>query len=197
MSESTAAYWDGQAATFDDEADHGLRDPAVRRAWAELLGSVLPESPATVLDLGCGTGTLSVLLAEGGYAVSGVDLSSRMVSAAGAKAAAAGVTASFKQADASRPPYEPGSFDVLLARHVLWALPDADAALASWTRLLRPQGVLVLVEGYWSTGAGIRAAECEGIVRRHRQETSLLPLDDQLFWGRPIDDERYLVVSPC
>ena len=29
--------WDAAAATFDDEADHGLRDPAVRAAWAALL----------------------------------------------------------------------------------------------------------------------------------------------------------------
>ncbi|RRR69765.1 SAM-dependent methyltransferase, partial [Streptomyces sp. RP5T] len=29
--------WDAEAASFDEEPDHGLRDPAVRAAWAERL----------------------------------------------------------------------------------------------------------------------------------------------------------------
>ncbi|MGW0652064.1 SAM-dependent methyltransferase, partial [Streptomyces umbrinus] len=29
--------WDAESATFDDEPDHGLRDPAVREAWAARL----------------------------------------------------------------------------------------------------------------------------------------------------------------
>ena len=37
--------WDAEAATFDDEPDHGLRDPATRAAWFELLTAHLPELP--------------------------------------------------------------------------------------------------------------------------------------------------------
>jgi 16S rRNA G1207 methylase RsmC len=40
--------------------------------WRELLLSQLPDSPASIADLGCGTGTLSVLLGEAGYAVDGL-----------------------------------------------------------------------------------------------------------------------------
>src|SRR4051812_19708194 len=94
MTESVRQFWDEQAATFDDEPDHGLRAPAVRQAWAELLLPLLPE-PRHVTDLGCGTGTLAVLLAESGHDVRGVDLADRMVAAARRKAAAAGVTAEF------------------------------------------------------------------------------------------------------
>jgi SAM-dependent methyltransferase len=39
----------------------------------EIVTGVLPPAPATVADLGCGTGTLSLLLAEQGYAVDGED----------------------------------------------------------------------------------------------------------------------------
>ncbi|WP_203791425.1 hypothetical protein [Paractinoplanes rishiriensis] len=42
MSNDAAAIWDRQAATFDDEPDHGLRDPAVRDAWIALLTPVPP-----------------------------------------------------------------------------------------------------------------------------------------------------------
>ena len=34
--------WDAEAATFDDEPDHGLRDPATRAAWLELLTATCP-----------------------------------------------------------------------------------------------------------------------------------------------------------
>src|SRR6476659_4867628 len=146
MTDDVRAYWDQESAAFDDEPDHGLRDPAVRRAWAELLLPLL--APASrVADLGCGTGSLSVLLAEAGHRVDGVDLSPRMVQAATAKAAAAGVLATFVRGDAAQPPLDAGSYDVVLARHVLWALPDPVAALRRWCALLRPAGTLVLVEG--------------------------------------------------
>ncbi|GAA2508411.1 hypothetical protein GCM10023100_61460 [Actinocorallia cavernae] len=57
-SETTAhpPDWDARAAGFDDEPDHGLRDPAVRAARAARLRSWLPGHLADVLDLGCGTG---------------------------------------------------------------------------------------------------------------------------------------------
>jgi ubiquinone/menaquinone biosynthesis C-methylase UbiE len=190
-----AAYWDEQAATFDAEPDHGLRDPAVRAAWAALLRARLPPAPAAVVDLGCGTGSLAVLLAEAGHSVDGLDLSERMVALAQAKARAAGLPVRFRQGDAAAPPYPAGSADAVLARHVLWALPDPDEALRRWTRLLAPGGRLVLIEGRWSTGAGMAAATCRELVLRHRREAVLERLDDPALWGREIDDERYVVVS--
>ncbi len=195
MTEASREYWDSQASTFDAEVDHGLRDRNVRAAWRDLLMEVLPPAPATVADLGCGTGSLSILLAEAGYAVRGVDLSYRMVAAAVEKAAAASVPAEFAQADASQPPLERGSYDVVLARHVVWALPDPDAAMARWVALLRPTGRLILVEGSWSTGAGLTAVDCEALVLRHRASATVRHLPEPLLWGGPIDDERYLVVS--
>ena len=81
MTEETG-YWDSQAATFDHEPDHGLLDPRVRQAWQRLLLTELPAAPAAVADLGCGTGTLSVLLAAEGYAGTGLDFAPQMIRAA-------------------------------------------------------------------------------------------------------------------
>lgn len=196
MTDESRSLWDREAQTFDDAADHGLRDPAVRRAWAELLLPLVGDPGRRVADLGCGTGSLSVLLAaEGRHVVSGVDFSPEMVRQARQKAEGVVPLPVFTVADAASPGLPAGSYDVVLARHVLWAMPDPAAALATWIDLLAPTGVLILIEGRWHTGVGLSASECAELVGRFRDDALLQPLDDAAFWGRPIDDERYLIVS--
>ncbi len=200
MSEDSSErdFWDREASTFDDEPDHGLRDPATREAWAQLLRAHLPSAPADVVDVGCGTGTLAVLLAGEGHHVRACDYSSAMVAAARTKIDSAGLGAGLVEVledDASTPPYEPASADVVLCRHVLWALPDPRAALAAWTALLRPGGRLVLVEGRWHTGGGIEAVTCETLVREHLTDVTVVHLVDEVYWGGPITDERYLLTA--
>ncbi len=185
--------WNDEAATFDDAADHGLRDPAVRSAWRDLLLQVLPPVPARVADLGCGTGTLALLLAAEGYVVDGVDFSPEMIRLAREKPTVGQVT--FTEADADDPPLEPGGYDVVLCRHVLWAMPDPDATLQRWIGLLGPGGRLVLVEGNWTTGAGLPATRTVELVEATGREAELRMLPNASYWGREIDDERYLVVS--
>jgi SAM-dependent methyltransferase len=188
--------WDAEAAGFDDEPDHGLRDPVVRDAWAGRLEGWLPPRPSDVLDLGCGTGSLSLLAAERGHRVTGVDLSPAMVTLARAKLA--GRPAVFLVGDAVAPPVGEERFDAVLVRHVLWTLPDPARVLRRWCGLLRPGGRLVLVEGVWGTASPV------GIPAR-RLTTLLAPLaaevhverlsDDPRLWGGEVDDERYAVVA--
>lgn len=188
--------WDAEAASFDDEPDHGLRDPEVRRAWAGRLGDWLPERSSDVLDLGCGTGSLSLLAAEQGHRVTGVDASAAMIERARAKLA--GRDAVFLVGDAAAPPVGEQRFDVVLVRHVLWALPDPGRALRHWRGLLRPGGRLVLIEGVWGTvtPAGIPAGTLTGLVEPLAEEVRVEPLSqDAVLWGRPVDDERYAVVA--
>jgi SAM-dependent methyltransferase len=188
------ALWDAEAENFDEPADHGLHDPSVRTAWRELLLDLLPAAPARVADLGCGTGTLSLLLAAEGYTVDGLDFSPEMIRRADAKAAGLpGVT--FRVADAASPPLEPASYDVVLSRHVLWAMPDPASALRRWAALLVPSGRLVLIEGRWSTGAGLTAAETVALVEGAGRPAVVRPLPEAAYWGREIDDERYAVTS--
>ena len=70
------------AASFDEQPDHGLRDPVVRAAWWRLLADNLTPAPSRVADLECGTGSLSVLLSERGYSVTGLDSSRAMLGVA-------------------------------------------------------------------------------------------------------------------
>lgn len=188
-------FWDDAADRFDEEPDHGLRDPGVRRAWAVRLRSWLPADPSDVLDLGCGTGSLALLAAEDGHRVTAVDRSERMVALARQKLAGTG--ARVLVGEAARPPLPAGGFDVVLVRHLLWNLPDPAAALLHWADLLRPGGRIVLVEGRWGTispvgvGAGALgelAAPLGGTLTVEH-----LAHDPEL-WGRQVDDERYAAV---
>jgi len=187
----TQEIWDLEAQSFDDEPDHGLADPRVRAAWRELLLGVLPPAPGRVADLGCGTGTLTRLLVDEGYTVDGLDISPEMVRRARSKVP----EADFRVGDASAPGLEAAAYDAVLCRHVLWAMPDPVAAFASWVQLLAPTGVVVLVEGRWGTGAGLRADEAEAIVRTARSEVTVRHLPEDVFWGKTVDDERYLLTS--
>ncbi|MGW3119779.1 class I SAM-dependent methyltransferase [Streptomyces sp. NPDC001107] len=191
-----AVDWDAEAASFDDEPDHGLRDPQVRRAWAERLRSWLPERAGDVLDLGCGTGSLSLLASEQGHHVTGVDSSPAMVDLARAKLA--GRDAAFLVGDAAAPPVGEQRFDVVLVRHLLWALPEPGRVLRHWRELLRPGGRLVLVEGVWGTVApvGIPADVLTGLLAPLAGEVRLERLSQHTqLWGKEVEDERYAVVA--
>lgn len=190
-----AAAWDREAATFDLEPDHGLRDDDVRSAWRTLLTAHLPPPPARIVDLGCGTGSIATLLGEDGHVVTGVDISSQMLAHAHAKARASGVPIGLAIGDISSPPLRASSFDVVICRHVLWTLDDLDAALGNWASLLLGDGVMLLVEGQWSTGAGLPAAAIlDALERLHRQGTAQSLMAERL-WGKPIVDDRDLVVG--
>ncbi|GGW53091.1 class I SAM-dependent methyltransferase [Streptomyces xantholiticus] len=212
-SPSITAYWDAAAADFDAEPDHGLRAKETRAAWSDLLTSWLPSGRSRVLDVGCGTGSLSELLAESGHRVTGVDLSPRMVDRARAKLSAAGLSGRFLVGDAAAPPTGDERFDVLLSRHLVWTLPDPEAALGEWVGRIRPGGTLILVEGRWRESgrsgvpyvAGAETLPWHGGVTADVLSAAVRPLvtelcieslaGDAALWGGPVTDERYALVA--
>jgi len=208
--EQIAKYWDEYAAEYDQEPDHGLLDSDTRLAWKDLLRMWLPPHASDVADLACGTGTLSALAAELGHRVRGFDLSSEMVARARAKTAHFGAAVQIEQADVSAPPLEPHSVDAVLARHILWTLPDPEGALAAWVDAIRPGGRLVLVEGRWSSvgddsvdddpdampwSGGVRADDLSAAVSKVASDVHVVQLTDPVLWGREITDQRYLLAA--
>lgn len=187
--------WDAAAPTFDNEIDHGLIGPA-RAAWMEILRAALPLENAAILDIGSGTGSLSVVLAELGHKVTGIDISPEMIKRAEAKAAAAGQTIDFHVMDAADPQFEPASFDAIVCRHILWALPDPDQVLRRWIKLLKPAGRLALIEGFWSTGAGLHAEQIVAALPPTLTNVTVQQLSQHAdLWGGVMTDERYMVTG--
>jgi ubiquinone/menaquinone biosynthesis C-methylase UbiE len=143
-------HWDRRANSFDDELGHGLVSDEQRRAWLDLLSRLVGSSPRRVLDVGCGTGFLALRLAELGHTVTGIDLAPQMIEQARRKAEQQGQQIDFRVGDASAIDLPDETCDFVLARHVIWNLPDPEQAVAEWRRVLRPGGRLLLVEGKWA-----------------------------------------------
>jgi cyclopropane fatty-acyl-phospholipid synthase-like methyltransferase len=80
----------------------------------EVLEFILNNLPGKALDLGCGTGTNAITLAENGWQVTGVDFAPNAIWAAKRKAKAAGAVADFHIGDVIRLDGIEGPFDLIL-----------------------------------------------------------------------------------
>jgi SAM-dependent methyltransferase len=148
-------FWDLDAHTYDAATSHAISDPLEAAAWRRAMTEALPDPGASVLDVGAGTGALSLLGAELGFEVTALDLSPEMLARAERKAEERGLRdrMAFVVGPADRPP--PGPFDAVMERHVLWTLPDPIGALRRWREVA---GRLVLFEGVWGQTDLLRRA---------------------------------------
>ncbi len=173
-------HWDRRADTFDQEPEHGIHSDAQHDRWLEVLREWTGEDPLRVLDVGCGTGVISLLLAELGHAVVGIDFAPGMLAEAQAKARRTEDDVVFGRGDAEALPLPADAVELVTARHLVWTLPQPTAALAEWQRVLEPGGAVVLMEGYWD-----HDAPWDEYVEIHEE----LPLYD----GRPPEELRDLL----
>jgi len=56
-------------------------------------------------------------------------------------------------------------------------------------------GLAVLIEGRWSTGAGLSSQQTVALLRRQGLESIVEPLADWRYWGAAVDDDRYAVLA--
>src|SRR5580658_4717638 len=148
VKQQVATHWGKRAAHFDADFGHSIRTPEERSAWDRVFALALAgREGLEALDIGCGTGFLSLELASRGHRVTGIDFAQAMLTLAKRKAAEAGADIRFEEADAEALPFPPLAFDLVMTRHVLWTLPHPEAAIDEWFRVLRPGGRLAVIDG--------------------------------------------------
>ena len=128
---------------YDDDFLQMLRWRSAETHARHLLPYLKPG--LSVLDFGCGPGTLSVGLAtavEPGE-LYGIDIESTQIDLARAAARAGGHSnASFRVADVTDLPFEDDTFDVAHCHTVLNHVPDTQAVLSEVKRVLKPGGII-------------------------------------------------------
>ncbi len=143
--EEQIAYWNGDAGRKWAEKDHmmaAMLGPIARA----LLDHCDPAGATRVLDVGCGGGSETLMLAErlgAGARVLGVDVSAPLLAVAQQRLADAGelpVAVEFLQADASEHAFEPGAWDFLFSRFGVMFFDDPAGAFRNLRAALTADG---------------------------------------------------------
>jgi SAM-dependent methyltransferase len=137
-----------EAAPFPGYPPHDslewLRARAERSAFAQLLDRAIPGD-ARVVEIGCGTGQMSLYLARANRTIVATDVSRPSLQLAAAAARRFGLTrVQFVETDLHHPALPPRSFDVVYSSGVLHHTPDPRASFARIATLVRPGGMIVL-----------------------------------------------------
>jgi ubiquinone/menaquinone biosynthesis C-methylase UbiE len=126
----------------------GWGSPAGRRRARRRADLLVERSGAApgrrILELGCGIGVFSELVAESGAQVVGIDISFDLLRRAAARRRAS-AHVSFERAGIEALPHPGGAFDAVVGSSVLHHL-EVDTALREIFRVLRPGGALALAE---------------------------------------------------
>jgi 2-polyprenyl-3-methyl-5-hydroxy-6-metoxy-1,4-benzoquinol methylase len=154
-------HWD---VTSQDYLKHRPGYPERFFAVLKQLGIGLPGQD--ILDLGTGTGALSVPFACQGASVTGADLSEGQILAAREAASRAGVRIAFKVAPAEKTKLPAHSFDVVSAS-MCWGYFDLSKMLVEVPRLLRPNGRLLISSLIWTKKKSGIAAATDKLIAKH------------------------------
>lgn len=130
---------------------------SLERAGSEVILNITGPA-ARVLDVGTGTGRISIPLLQRGLDLIGCDLSEKMLRRLQEKFPAARVA----QADASRLPFPGASFDVVITAHVLHLAATWREALREFQRVLKPGGTYLNLKTWEAVGTSTR-----GTLREH------------------------------
>jgi len=132
--------WNACGNAFDrytsaeDSFSENIERPVIERLLGEIDGQ-------KILDLGCGAGPYSCILASRGARVTGLDLSEAMISLAGKKALDAGLSIDFRVADIRDPlPFASEELDLVFSATALHYVDDLTAFMSEVSRVIAAGG---------------------------------------------------------
>jgi ubiquinone/menaquinone biosynthesis C-methylase UbiE len=141
-----ASYYDAFVKFLTLGQDGALRRKTLERA------ALKPTD--VVLDVGCGTGDLTIAASKQAGQVTGIDAAPEMIEVARKKAARARVSTTFQLEAIERLSFKDGTFDLVLSSLMMHHLPGdlKLRGLKEVYRVLKPGGRILIVEGSRPTG---------------------------------------------
>ncbi len=141
--ETVAERWNTHAEKYDT-THHGNNTEEDISNWKEVLEAQMGDDRRVeVLDVGAGTGFLTLLISELGYRCRGLDISGGMLDVARQHARERGLAIEFIQGAVESMPISDNSLDVIANRSLMWTLLTPDTILKEWLRALKPGGKLL------------------------------------------------------
>jgi ubiquinone/menaquinone biosynthesis C-methylase UbiE len=147
-------YLTSSAATSYDPITQYVLPP--NETWVrQSLIDAIRVKPSRILDLGCGTGSTTLMLKQAfpDAEVIGLDLSPYMLIAANYKATQANLTIQWQHGYAEQTPFPDESFDLVTASLLFHETPPSisQAVLRECFRLLKPSGEVIILDGNQKT----------------------------------------------
>jgi ubiquinone/menaquinone biosynthesis C-methylase UbiE len=142
-------YWDRKSGSYDKEMAYWDR-----RLFGDSREWACGQATGEVLEVAVGTG-LNLPRYPEDVTLTGIDWSERMLALARERDRAA----TLRQADAHALPFADGTFDTVVCTFGLCAIPDPNKAVAEMARVLRPGGLLILVDHVASTSRVLRGVQ--------------------------------------
>lgn len=141
--EQIVHYWEKRSESFLEQRRSELANPIAKRWMKEIEKQIPAGRRLKILDVGCGAGFFSILLAKEGHEVFGIDLTPEMIENAIQLAEEENADCCFQVMDAENPMFADETFDVVISRNLTWTLPNAEHAYGEWMRVLKTGGVLL------------------------------------------------------
>lgn len=141
--EQIVHYWEKRSESFLEQRRSELANPIAKRWMKEIEEQIPAGRRLKILDVGCGAGFFSILLAKEGHEVFGIDLTPEMIENAIQLAEEENADCCFQVMDAENPMFADETFDVVISRNLTWTLPNAEHAYGEWMRVLKTGGVLL------------------------------------------------------
>lgn len=141
--EQIVHYWEKRSESFLEQRRSELANPIAKRWMKEIEKQIPAGRRLKILDVGCGAGFFSILLAKEDHEVFGIDLTPEMIENAIQLAEEENADCCFQVMDAENPMFADETFDVVISRNLTWTLPNAEHAYGEWMRVLKTGGVLL------------------------------------------------------
>ncbi len=138
-------YWENNIDGTMEATETFLEKPGkVGEAIVHFLGT---RRRLNVLDVGTGGGAVAILLAMLGHSVTAMDISAKILDRAKRNFLKHKVTIKTILGDCCDTGLPDDSYDVVIARNVLFTLPDANSGYSEWRRIVRPGGKVLVFDG--------------------------------------------------